>query len=77
MFKNGKYSCLRRTSDNYFTGDGLGTVEFPMKVRVTAITGEQLEATLPSMKNDQNIPSDIQFAGISKGSGFLRFSVNC
>ena len=67
ILKNGKYSCLKRTSDNYFIGDGLGQVSFPMKVRVTAVTGEQREAELPSMLNDNNIPSNVQFSGFAGG----------
>jgi len=69
ILKNGKYSCLKRTSDNYFTGDGLGKVDFPMTVRVTAVTGEQREVVLPSMENDKNILSDVQFSGFAFGAG--------
>ena len=68
---DGKYSCLKRTSDNYFTGDGLGVVSFPMKVRVTAVTGEQREAVLPSLQNDNNILSDVQFSGFESGRKLL------
>jgi len=67
ILKNGKYSCLKRTGDNYFIGDGLGTVDFPMTVRVTAVTGELREAVLPSMENDNNILSDVQFSGFAAG----------
>lgn len=67
ILKNGKYSCLKRTSDNYFVGDGLGQVDFPMTVRVTAVTGEQKEAVLPSMQNDNNILSNVQFSGFAAG----------
>ena len=67
ILKNGKYSCLKRTSDNYFIGDGLGKVDFPMTVRVTAVTGEQREAVLPSMQNDNNILSTVQFSGFGAG----------
>ena len=67
ILKNGKFSCLKRTSDNYFVGDGLGKVDFPMTVRVTAVTGEQKEAVLPSMQNDKNIPTDVQFSGYAAG----------
>jgi len=38
-----------------------------MTVRVTAITGEQREAVLPSMQNDNNIPSNVQFSGFEAG----------
>ena len=75
---NGKYSCLKRTTDNYFIADGdLGQVDFPMTVRVTAVTGEQREAVLPSMENDNNILSDVQFSGFAydKGKLFLRVQI--
>ena len=71
ILKNGKYSCLKRTTDNYFIGDKLGTVDFPMTVRVTAVTGEQKEAVLPSMQNDENILSDVQFSGFAAGGKLL------
>ena len=71
ILKNGKYSCLKRTSDNYFVGDGLGKVAFPMTVRVTAVTGEQREAVLPSMQNDNNILSNVQFSGFGAGGTFF------
>ena len=67
ILKNGKYSCLKRTTDNYFVGGGLGKVDFPMTVRVTAVTGEQKEAVLPSMQNDNNILTDVQFSGFAAG----------
>ena len=66
VVKNGKYYCLKRTSDNYFTGDGLGKVELPLKVRVTAVTGEQREAVLPSM-SVSDILTDEQFSGFAAG----------
>lgn len=69
ILKNGKYSCLKRTSDNHFVGDGLGKVDFPMTVRVTAVTGEQREAVLQSMQNDNNIMSNVQFSGSGAGAG--------
>ena len=72
ILKNGKYSCLKRTGDNYFIGDGLGKVDFPMTVRVTAVTGEQREAVLPSMQNDNNILSNVQFSGFKAGGKQFR-----
>lgn len=63
VLKNGKYSCLKRVNDNYFVGDKLGKVDFPMQVRLTAVTGEQRETIIPTMKNDQDTLTDIQFTG--------------
>ena len=71
ILKDGRYSCLVRTFDNFFTGDGLGKVDFPMTVRVTAVTGEQREAVLPSIENDNNILSDVQFSGYAFDKGKL------
>lgn len=66
--KNGKYHCLKRTGDNYFTGDGLGKIEMPLKVRLTAVTGEQKETVIPSMLTS-DIPSGVQFSGFETGPG--------
>ena len=67
--KNGKYHCLKRTGDNYFTGDGLGKIEMPLKVRLTAVTGEQKETVIPSMLTS-DIPSGVQFSGFETGRKF-------
>ena len=40
----------------------MGQVSFPLKVRLTSIRNEQLEATVNALKNDYIIPSDIQFS---------------
>ena len=58
---------MKRVNDNYFNIDGLGEIKFPKKFRVTSISGEQLEATLPGIKNDENIPTDIQYSGFKAG----------
>ena len=52
-------------------GDGLGKVDFPMTVRVTAVTGEQREAVLQSMQSDNNIMSNVQFSGSGAGGTML------
>ena len=64
---NNKWVCMKRVNDNYFNIDGLGEIKFPKKFRVTSISGEQLEATLPGIKNDENIPTDIQYSGFKPG----------
>ncbi|XP_067042417.1 uncharacterized protein [Acropora muricata] len=66
--KNGRYHCLKRTGDNYFTGDGLGKIEIPLKVRLTAVTGEQKETVIPFMLTS-DIPSGVQFSGFKAGPG--------
>lgn len=64
---NNKWVCMKRTQDNYFNIDGLGEIKFPKKFRVTSISGEQLVATLPGIKNEENIPTDIQYSGFKPG----------
>lgn len=64
---NNKWVCMKKTKDNYFNIDGLGEIKFPKKFRITSISGEQLEATLPGIKNDENIPTDIQYTGFKPG----------
>ncbi|XP_078351272.1 uncharacterized protein LOC144636011 [Oculina patagonica] len=58
----GKWFCLTRTANNYFTSEGMGAVSFPLKVRLTSLMNEQLEATINALKNDVVINSDIQFS---------------
>ena len=58
----GKYFCLTRTPENFFTSEGMGPVSFPLKVRLTSIMNEQLEAVVNALKNNVIIPSDIQFS---------------
>ncbi|XP_078351253.1 uncharacterized protein LOC144635992 [Oculina patagonica] len=63
-----KWICMKRTDDNYFTINGLGEIKYPKKFRVTSISGEQLVTTLPGIKNNENIPSDIQYSGFKPDS---------
>ena len=67
ILHNNKWICMPKTEDNYFTINGLGEIKFPKKFRVTSISGEQLEATLPGIQNDQSIPSGIQYSGFKPG----------
>ena len=57
-----KWFCLTRTPNNFFTSEGMGAVSFPLKVRLTSLRNEQLEATIEALKNDFVINSDIQFS---------------
>jgi len=66
---NGKYHCLTRVNDNFFVGMGLGKFSVPLRVRLTAITGEQIDATIPEIRNDVSFPSGLQFSGINGGGG--------
>lgn len=62
---NGKYRCLSRVTDNFFVGTGLGKFSFPLRVRLTAITGEQIETVIPDITNNFSFPSNVQFKGIN------------
>ena len=64
---NGKYHCLKRISDNFFIGTGLGKFSTPLRVRLTAITGEQVETTISEIRNDYSFSSSVQFKGIKGG----------
>lgn len=62
---NGKYRCLSRVTDNFFVGTGLGKFSFPLRVRLTAITGEQIETVIPDITNNFSFLSNVQFKGIN------------
>lgn len=58
----GKWICLKKTSDNFFSNEGEGAISFPLKIRLTSIMNEQLQATIDTLKNDVAIKSDLQFS---------------
>ena len=64
---NNKWVCMKRTDDNYFNINGLGEIKFPKRFRITSISGEQLVTTLPGIKNEENIPTEIQYSGFKPG----------
>ena len=68
MKVNGKYRCLTRLPDNFFEGRNLGKVSFPLRVRLTSITGQQVETTIPRLQNGVNFQSNVQYKGIKSGS---------
>ncbi|KAJ7319183.1 hypothetical protein OS493_036471 [Desmophyllum pertusum] len=65
-----KYHCLTRKPDNFFVGSGLGKFSTPLHVRLTAITGEQVETSIPDIKNDVSYPTNVQYKGINGGSKY-------
>lgn len=69
---NNKYHCLARQMDNFFVGSNLGKFSTPLRVRLTAITGEQVETTIKRITNDFNFSSGVQFKGIKSGSKPLK-----
>lgn len=66
---NGRYHCMKRVSDNFFIASGLGKMETPLSVRLTAINGYQVTTRIPEIKNDFDFPSKVQFKGIKRGPG--------
>ena len=67
MFQNGKWVCLPRTEDNFFLLGLAHRIKFPLRVRLTSVSGEQLESTIREFKNDEDIASPVQFSGFTKG----------
>ena len=67
MFQNGKWVCLPRTEDNFFLMGSARRIKFPLRVRLTSVSGEQLESTIREFKNDEDIASLVQFSGFIKG----------
>jgi len=68
VFVKNKYHCLTRVSDNFFVGANLGKVSFPLRVRLTSITGEQVVAAIRELKNGVSLQSGVQFKGFRSGS---------
>ena len=69
VFVGDRWRCLKRVPDNFFVGSGMGKVPFPLKVRLTSITGQQREATIKELKNDESLTSTVQFSGFKKKLG--------
>lgn len=67
---NGKWICLPRTDDNYFLMGSRSRIQFPLRVRLTSVSGEQVESTITELKNDVDITSSVQFSGFIKGKLF-------
>lgn len=67
LLVNGRYHCMKRVSDNFFIASGLGKMETPLSVRLTAINGYQVTTRIPEIKNDFDFPSKVQFKGIKRG----------
>ena len=59
---NNKWVCMEKTGDNDYSINGVGEMQFPKRFRLTSISGEQLVSTVPGIKNDENIPTDIQYS---------------
>ena len=72
MLHNGKWVCLPKTEDNYFLLGSPNRVKFPLRVRLTSVSGEQLESTIGDLRNDVDIASSVQFSGFIKGMSVIR-----
>ena len=46
----------------------------PLKVRLTAVTGEQKETVIPFMLTS-DIPSGVQFSGLKTGRKFIHIPI--
>lgn len=68
VFAKNKYHCLTRVSDNFFVGARLGKFSFPLRVRLTSITGEQVVTAIRELKNGVSLQSGVQFKGFRSGS---------
>lgn len=68
IFHNGKWICLPRLDDNFFLMGSRNRIKFPLRVRLTSISGEQVESTITELKNDVDIASSVQFSGFIKGT---------
>ena len=67
---NNRFHCLTRVRDNFFVGMRLGRFQTPLRVRLTSVSGEQVEALIPDIKDDVSFPASVQFAGINGGGKF-------
>ena len=65
--EGGKYHCMTREQDNFFTLKGLSEMDVPLRVRLTSITNEQIETIIDAITNDVSIQGDIQFSGFGQG----------
>ena len=76
ILQNGRWICLQRTDDNYFLMGSPNRVQFPLRVRLTSVSGEQVETIITELKNDKDITSSVQFSGFMKGKPF-HFCFSC
>ena len=67
IYHNGKWICLPRSDDNFFLMGSRNRINFPLRVRLTSVSGEQVESIITELKNDVDITSSVQFSGFTKG----------
>jgi len=70
VLQNGAYNALERTADNFFTAGSTVTfpLVFPLTVRVTAATGEQVIDSVASLTNSVVQQGSTQFAACSSAA---------
>lgn len=68
IFQSGRWICLPRADDNFFLVGSPNKINFPLRVRLTSVSGEQVESTITELKNNVDLTSSVQFSGFIKGS---------
>eukprot|EP00794_Sanderia_malayensis_P003439 gene3439-3934_t len=69
VFKDGKWHCTTRASDNHFTLNGLGEMKFPLRARLTSIAGETVGGDIPKLENDKDQDSGFQYKSFKSVAG--------
>ena len=77
IFHNGRWICLPRTDDNFFLVGSRNKIEFPLRVRLTSVSGERVESTITELKNDVDLTSSVQFSGFIKGRSHIKYNLCC
>ena len=67
IFQSGRWICLPRTDDNFFLVGSPSKINFPLRVRLTSVSGEQVESAITELKNNVDLTSSVQFSGFIKG----------
>eukprot|EP00795_Rhopilema_esculentum_P013951 gene13951-4910_t len=61
FFKEGKWHCAKRTADNHFVWSGVGKIDFPLRTRLTSISGETVGGDIQKLINDKDQNSGFQY----------------
>eukprot|EP00794_Sanderia_malayensis_P003440 gene3440-3935_t len=69
VFKDGKWHCTTRASDNHFILSGLGEIKFPLRTRLTSIAGETVGGDIPKLENDKDQDSGFQYKSFKSVAG--------
>ncbi|XP_022807363.1 uncharacterized protein LOC111344405, partial [Stylophora pistillata] len=66
IFHGVRWICLPRTDDNFFLVGSASKIGFPLRIRLTSVSGEQVESTITELKNGVDLTSSVQFSGFIK-----------